>query len=276
MDGAPCCSLEDLERPRLRQCIYDPADINWTVSFRIGGGLDGYLWKVWFGDRGPYVMKVVGNPRLISPPFYLPDVQFWDAEPPPFIHYFAAQRECQNAALLQMMEAAVEEAASGVTPPVLVNPRPQDRADALRNTLAFSNEKRQAPETTDINTLEISSMPRMKKCHGWLRLSNNLIQSWPKPPETLRVGKITRQLSGDKEYIAIIYEYIDEGENKESAVEQAAEFLWRVGFGYTMSSAARNWKSGVLVDLSDIVHASGYGWHPRGYGPRSADKVLRL
>lgn len=38
--------------------------------------------------------------------------QFWDAEPIDFPTYYAPQRECQNAALLQMIQTAVEQAAA--------------------------------------------------------------------------------------------------------------------------------------------------------------------
>ncbi|KAH8677055.1 hypothetical protein BGZ61DRAFT_74068 [Ilyonectria robusta] len=99
MLAPPGYSAEDFETPQLRRCPFDPATIDWTYSSRIDGGLDGYIWRVWFGADSPYVLKV-----------------FWDAEPPEFYHYFAAQRECQNSALLQMMETAVQQAATSVIP----------------------------------------------------------------------------------------------------------------------------------------------------------------
>jgi hypothetical protein len=33
-------------------------DITWIA--RLGGGLDGFAWKVAFGNQGPFVLKVVG------------------------------------------------------------------------------------------------------------------------------------------------------------------------------------------------------------------------
>lgn len=59
MSGPPSCSAADFETPRLRRCPFDPATINWKSSSRIDGGLDGYIWKVWFGADGPYALKVV-------------------------------------------------------------------------------------------------------------------------------------------------------------------------------------------------------------------------
>ena len=43
-----------------------------------------------------------------------------------------------------------------------------------------------------------------------------------------------------------------------------------------MSPLARNWKSNVLLDLSDIVPARGFGWKERYYKPRNADIVLSI
>lgn len=59
LDGAPSCSVLDFETPRLRQCRFELADINWKASVHLGGGLDGHSWKVFFGEDGPYVLKMV-------------------------------------------------------------------------------------------------------------------------------------------------------------------------------------------------------------------------
>lgn len=81
-------------------------------------------------------------------------------------------------------------------------------------------------------------------------------------------------MSVDKEYTAIVYEYVQEGENPPAVVEGVANFLWLAGFSHIISPAARKRKSGVLVDLSDFVHAGGYGWHPKLYGPMKAHMIL--
>ncbi|KAF5574092.1 uncharacterized protein FSUBG_14075 [Fusarium subglutinans] len=90
MSSPPSCSAADFKRPRLRRCLFDPATIDWTHSSHVGGGLDRHIWKVWFGAHGLYTLEV-----------------FWDANQPDFHHYFAAQRECHNAALPQMLETAI-------------------------------------------------------------------------------------------------------------------------------------------------------------------------
>ncbi|KAF5619782.1 hypothetical protein F52700_11610 [Fusarium sp. NRRL 52700] len=225
MSGPPSCSAANFKRPRLRRCLFNPATIDWSHSSRVGGGVDGYIWKVWFGEDGPYALKV-----------------FWDANPPDFHHYFAAQRECQNAALLQMLETAVQQA----TTPIMVNASPRTKDEALANLYGFSNEGRQMNTSAQGAHLEeIVTIPRIRKCYGWIEVSGHILQDLPKdlrPP-----------------VLQLVYEYVEEGENHPDVVEQVDKFLWLAGFSHSSSPAARNWKSGVLVDLSDIIHAGGYG-----------------
>ncbi len=57
MDGPPRCTEADFEMPRLRKGPVDLATIQWEK--RIGEGLDGCVWKVFFGGNGPYILKVV-------------------------------------------------------------------------------------------------------------------------------------------------------------------------------------------------------------------------
>lgn len=177
-----------------------------------------------------------------------------------------------------MMEAAVQEAAIGLSPPPLVNANPRTKDEAKANIYAFSTEVRQmkSPSDKTSETMEISSIPRLKKCYGWLTLSGQLFRGLHRSlkPPALHVGKIKRSMSADKDYTAIVYEYVEEGENPPDVVEEVADFFWLAGFSHILSPAARNWKRGVLVDLSDIVHAGGYGWHVKSYGPRKANRIL--
>jgi hypothetical protein len=59
MIGSPDCSAKAFKTPLLRQCPFDLAMISWEA--RLGGGLDGYVWKVKFGHRGPFALKIVSN-----------------------------------------------------------------------------------------------------------------------------------------------------------------------------------------------------------------------
>ncbi|KAK1764171.1 hypothetical protein QBC33DRAFT_548270 [Phialemonium atrogriseum] len=229
MIGPPGCTGRDLQTLRHRRFALDPATL--VFKERIDGGLDGYVWKVYFGDAGPFALKV-----------------FWDAAPPEFYHYYAPQQECHNAAVLQKMAAAV---ASG---PVLIYNAPETKEDALSNFYPYSDESRLAQKSVEnLETMDgtrlISSILRMVQCHGWLRLSGSVFPTLPlslRPP-SMKVGKIQRSMSSRKEYIALVYELVEDGENLPAAVEEVADFLWCAGFSHTLSPAARNWKIGVLV-----------------------------
>ena len=186
-----------------------------------------------------------------------------------------------------MMETAVERAAAASRPiQVIDNPFYWD--DALDNQAAFSDEARLGPpspsqQDSDSAALgpdsdagaslrPVTTMPRMRKCYGWLALRGDALWGFPwwlKPP-ILKVSKVTRCIQPDREYTAIVYEYVDEGENDVETVQEALDFFWRAGFGRTSSQLAKNWKSSVLVDLCDIIPPRGYGWHGQRYKPVSA------
>ena len=57
MIGPPACAEADFRQPLLRRCPFDWNTISWIA--RLDGGLDGFAWKVMFGDQGPFVLKVV-------------------------------------------------------------------------------------------------------------------------------------------------------------------------------------------------------------------------
>ncbi|KAG8411136.1 hypothetical protein J3459_016581 [Metarhizium acridum] len=261
--------------PRLRKFPFDIGSISFVGrihprrgrDYRTGkgfdGGLDGYNWRIRIPNHGTtYVLKL-----------------FWDTEPW-YPHYFAPQRECQNAALLQSMEAAVSDAARADNPngPILVIPDPQCRQEAQANLLAFSNEARQkniGVQSHDL--LSITSIPRMRKCYGWLQFTGEeLRRRLPRKlaPPPIEVDKVVRSIHDEKLYTAVVYEFIEEAENDVDVVKTVLEFLWRAGFSHH-SPKADNWKGSVLVDLSDIENARTYGWCSRNFGITKPKKILR-
>jgi hypothetical protein len=280
LEGEPSCFAADFKLPQLRRCPFDPATIDWNRSIPVGGGLDGYVWKVWFGQDGPYALKVVRSVAylplvyfLASPYCILTFRQFWQAEASECNNYFALQRECQNAAILQMIETQMKLA----TAPIVVNTNPVTKSDALHNLVAFSRERIQNQSlVTDPEVTEIPAFPRMAKCYGWLEFGRQLTRNIPRKKRAplVHAGRVRRFMSYDKDYIAIVYEYIEEGSNNAAAVEAVDRFLWLVGFCHT-DSAARNWRSGVLVDHSAIVYPRSYGWFEALYKPRKAGTLLR-
>jgi hypothetical protein len=173
-----------------------------------------------------------------------------------------------------MIEASVSQA----TPvsPILVNANPVSREDAKDNLYAFSYGRKLETEAS-VPTKTISEIPRLRQCYGWLNFSGGQLEKipWSMLPPSRRIDKLDRNMSCDQDYIAIVYEYIEHGDNDHAAVEQVLEFLWLTGFSLTDSCLASNWESGVLIDLADIVSPRGYGWERRNYGIRDAEDVLR-
>jgi hypothetical protein len=59
MKGPPRFRGRDFNHPRLRRCSFDPKTL--VFESRLGGGADGYVWKVKFGEEGPFALKVVSD-----------------------------------------------------------------------------------------------------------------------------------------------------------------------------------------------------------------------
>jgi hypothetical protein len=203
-------------------------------------------------------------------------VQLWDDKAPEPPHYFAAQRECQNAALFQMMEAAVSDPSKG---PILVDPNPATQEAATANLFAFSDEARQQAAMFDNPDLvPITEVPRMRQSYGWMQFTGReLLSRVPSRllPPYIEVNRVRRSIQRDANYTAIVYEFVEEGENDPDVVQPMLDFFWRAGFSHIMTPKASNWKSGVLVDFSDVVQPNGYGWSTRFFGYRTVRQILR-
>lgn len=258
MIGPPDCSEAAFAQPLLRRCPFDLEAISWVAL--LSGGLDGLAWKVMVGEQGPFVIKV-----------------FWDTKPPPWYQlYYAAQREAENAALLEKMTAAVSHDTD--TLPIRVHARPVGYEDAIDNLLAFSTEGRQRQQVRSADSVQISSVPRMKKCFGWLKIDGEYLYNlphWRLRPISVRLPKYgDRCVVRGQQHFVIMYEYIPEGDNDTGQMQQVLDFLWQAGFEYTQTLQKENWKSGVLVDLSDIRSPLDDRWHPKGYRKRDASRAF--
>ncbi|KAJ4161591.1 uncharacterized protein LMH87_007622 [Akanthomyces muscarius] len=241
------CPLEALELPRLRRCAFDVSTlhiigpvnpIQTRFEERVDGGLDGYNWQIRFGERGPFVLKV-----------------FWDQEPPTPPLYYALQRECQAAAVLQLMQEALAQDDPSLDP-VLVYPEPCDWREGYENMLAFSDEWRRkgSPCSASTPMTEITSMPRIRKCYGWIKIAGDILYQLPplwQPPH-LKIEKIPRQIERNKEYTALVYEYVEEGENNAEVIQESLNFFRDAGFSHTRISLARNWKKRVYLSVNFI------------------------
>ncbi len=83
---------------------------------------------------------------------------------------------------------------------------------------------------------------------------------WVLRPPVIEVDRTTHYISNNKEYLKIVYKYVEVGENNPAIVDEVVKFVWLAGFSFTMGLGVRNWKSGVLVDLSDIIPVGSFGW----------------
>lgn len=72
-----------------------------------------------------------------------------------------------------MMEASVNQAAAASTK-IYVNPNPETKEDAVANFDAFAKENLESQSQDTEGLLEISSLPRMRKCYGWLKVSGRI------------------------------------------------------------------------------------------------------
>lgn len=152
---------------------------------------------------------------------------------------------------------------------------PKTKEDAIDNLFAFSDEGRREPVPEGSEILPVPRIPRMRECYGWLKISGQVLLNLDSMrPPVLTISKERREILPGKEYIAVVYEYVDEGTNDPGVVQEVLDFLWLAGFCYGLSPAERNWKRGMLVDLADIVHPGGFGWGKEIYRRRTAAWAL--
>lgn len=56
---SPPVTVRNLAVPRLRKCPFDIDTIDWRRARKLGQGADGCVYRVCFGDRGPFALKLV-------------------------------------------------------------------------------------------------------------------------------------------------------------------------------------------------------------------------
>ena len=147
----------------------------------------------------------------------------------------------------------------------------------MDNLLAFSTEGRERHQVRDADAVHVSSIPRLKKCFGWLKIEGEQLCNlpWQVCPRVVKLPKCAdRRIWPDRQYFFIVYEYIPEGDNDKGEMQLALDFLWLAGFEFSQLLRKENWKSGVLVDLSDIIAPVGYSWHKNGYHRTDASRAF--
>lgn len=119
------------------------------------------------------------------------------------------------------------------------------------------------------------NVPRLRKCYGWLKLSGdllNLLKAWGALP--VKVDKTHREFFAGREYFAILYEYINEGEVDKGQMQTGLDFYYWAGFQYAIAPSWRNWKYGVLIDYCDIITPFTYGYNRRSRRRLIVDQLL--
>lgn len=258
MEGPPRYRGSDYRQPRLRRSTFDPKTL--VFESRLGGGDDGFVWKVRFGGEGPFAMKV-----------------FWDQVPPQEAgSFYPMQRECQNAAVLQMMEAAV------ANEPVLVYTHPYGQVDANENYFSFCEENAlsklgvKVDSTVPSGTKLISELPPMVQCYGWVKFPSDTLEGLPINLQATHdePHKVRKLVGSHMDCIAIVYEFVEDVKNKIGLVGKVDSFLWFAGFAYANEPEEKSWRNSMLVDYSEIVHMRGYGWSEEDYMDRSAEQII--
>lgn len=141
-----------------------------------------------------------------------------------------------------MMQAAMmpDRANCG---PILVHPTPAKWKQAMENLCVFSDEKRQANAVGSSFLIPVTSVPRLRQCYGWLKLTDDdLLRLVPRKfrPPYIKVEKITRTIQRDVCYIGLVCEFVDEASNRLEVVQQVLDLLRSAGFSHTSSPRAYN------------------------------------
>ncbi|KAJ9129840.1 hypothetical protein NKR23_g12445 [Pleurostoma richardsiae] len=227
--GPPACAWSNFSRPLLRKY-----DLQHEIEYkkRLGYGMDGIVWTVEIGDC-TLALKV-----------------FWDNTAPEETRYWAVQRECQNAALLQMIQAA------STAGPIYLQPEPKTHRDAVANLRAFSDEGRRKRTFQHLpNAVSYTSVPRLRECFGWVKVSGRELcgLGWDLRPPSVVLDGLSRKIRPAEEYYAIVYEFIPEEQLRVDVIQSQLDLFWLAGFCLVPMQLC-NWKGpGVLVDLADLI-----------------------
>ncbi|KAK0655507.1 hypothetical protein B0T16DRAFT_397138 [Cercophora newfieldiana] len=243
---------EDFRSPRLLQ-FSGAAHLRWKKF--LGAGEDGF------------VIQATTDTSQLAIKF------FYHSRPPPahpHQRYWALERECRVASLLAMMQKASQQRNETGRPAVYINPEPKTHQDALANLAILSGEccdenlqsNRRKPLTLNIRT---------SQCFGWFEVQPRIVLAlFKKLPrkEYKLVPQLQRAcdgLDGSERYVAVVYEYVPEGDLDAEIVQRHLDFFYLAGFGL-MPFREQNWRGNVLVDHSDLIPPHIVKWWKPHYG----------
>ncbi|KAB5576235.1 hypothetical protein GE09DRAFT_619468 [Coniochaeta sp. 2T2.1] len=244
--GDPSLHWADFETPKLRRFPHSNNPCLELPNNYLGGGVDGFVFKAEI-DGHPVAVKIFLHNRQPEP---VDGIGF----------YWAFERECINCALLQMIDASLQRAAT-TKRPIYVLSRPTTKAEALRNLWAFSDEGNvqcdPPPQYSQFNPPDV----QINKCLGWTKLTGRSIL------QALNRARILTDIKSDETYFPIVYDFVPKGKLEADTILSQLDFFHVAGF-YNVPFNPTNWLGrGVLVDFSDIVSplAHELDWDKQSY-----------
>ncbi|RSL75127.1 hypothetical protein BHE90_017040 [Fusarium euwallaceae] len=218
-------------KPLLRQFPKHYVPIKWHGC--VGCGVEGGVFKVSFGDDGPYALKLFWNTRPQEPL----------NRGKPFV--FPFQDEARHVAIIEKIRWAVQHSEN----PIMVHPSPKSSELKLENLYCFSEEGQRSPPEFESST-PMCSADYINRCHGWLKLDK---KNWPKNYHQCEWrGRPYSPEEADYRW-AIVYDYVSSKvkEHDLNVTQANIDFFYLTGFEFAYCKPD-NWRQGKLVDFGDL------------------------
>lgn len=161
--------------------------------------------------------------------------------------------------MLEKVQAGIRQSSPK---PVHVPAKRTTRLDCLRCLYAFSTDgllSRPFDQLPAEQKFAISGSPtRLRECYGWTRVRgadflalNDSIEVQEDVDSS--DGEVSASLlEADREYFALVYEYIPKAGLEFDAVQRQLDFFYHIGFQHCQVPDQRNWQGpGILLDFGD-------------------------
>ncbi|KAG7293923.1 hypothetical protein NEMBOFW57_003983 [Staphylotrichum longicolle] len=264
LQGDPPCSWDDFLNPQLRHFPREGSKVRLTKA--LGHGIEGVVARAKFEDDDTrYALKI-----------------FFDSIPTED-DWWPLEREARNVAVPEKVRTGLRQSSPQ---PIYVPANRTTRLDCLRCLFAFSAEGRQSrlfDALAPNDKVAIShSFTRLRNCFGWTRVRgadficlNEIIEIDDYAAE--KGEGSASYLEPDRDYFAIVYEYIPETKLELSAVQRQLDFFYHIGFQPCQGVKEKNWQGpGILLDFGDYNSPVDQWFRARrAHHPRpSAELVL--
>jgi hypothetical protein len=166
-----------------------------------------------------------------------------------------------------MIQSAVQNSSE----PIYLKPDPTTFEDAVANLMSFSDEGRQRQKfRNDPGAVQYTSVPRLRECFGWTRVSGEQLFSlpWKQRPACVTIDNLVREMRPDEDYMAIVYELVPKCRVPTAVytIQAQLDFFWLVGFCFVPVMRTEEWfRFGLFMDMSDLVCPWQVGWSKIAY-----------